>query len=91
MPRAILTNYFGQQLSLTQLKRRFGICTRTSRRWLAAGVLNEDTIAAHLLRIGEQRRLREQARANGISDGARRMRVYRGHTHEFASLDWHGR
>ena len=88
MPRAILTDYFGEQISLTQLKRRFGICTRTTARWRAAGVLNENTIAAHLLRIGERRRLREQARENGVADSTRRMRVYRGHTHEFASLKW---
>jgi hypothetical protein len=57
-------------------------------RWHRAGELNEATIDAHLTERGARRRSREVARANKVSDAARRMRVSRGWSRDVAAMDW---
>lgn len=78
MPRAILTTYHGERMSLGQIKRRLGICDKVLQRWRRNGRLNEAVIDWYLHERSIQREARAKARAAGISDGTRRMRLCRG-------------
>lgn len=76
-PRGHLTTYYGEQLSMSALRRRFGIQWDTLVRWRRHGGISERRIDRHLARRAERERVRALAAANRLKVTALRQRLYR--------------
>lgn len=77
---AVITVVDGKPYTMSELARVFKLNWRTVKRWRAQGKLTEQRIKQYLRDREDRRDLLRIARANGITDGARRMRLSRGWT-----------
>jgi hypothetical protein len=82
MPAPVKTIYHGELLSLSELRRRFGLSDRVLNRWRRQGRLLEAVIDFFLAQRTKLLEARAKARAAGIRDGTRRMRKLRGYPDE---------